>query len=442
VTVLVDLSILPQHSRLSRRITSLYYHGDRFGSDVDYESWNRDRAASTYPQDWIEREQHEASINFEALDEDYSSLELLRSNSILIQRTMYDTGYLETLLQACRKVRESTFLFEDCSSTLKELKRRFVSTMARPSGDWEWQLQGVHQLHSLAHAVQRTDIQLDSLTLWYVSYRIAADSRPKGPRGLLSFFGSLTRLKMSFELSAAHTQPDGMDYLSDSLSYFHSSKTFQRDVLNAATNVRILKLQMPTHEFQHLGVVRPFLGLEHVIGSLTFPHLLELALSNFIASEDCMVKLLIRHANTLRRLSLTDFAMGSGDWQQTFIRIAGKMRNLYEIKLRGTFQFSIMHADGFSFDFTDYKVGKIWPIRDAIELYIVTGRRCWPDFQGMDVTSEDTWTDVQGDYLPPGLHEVISDDDPIRVYDRNWIDDCVEGRQVTRTMSSVVQQAP
>jgi hypothetical protein len=111
----------------------------------------------------------------------------------------------------------------------------------------------------------------------------------------------------------------------------------QHKVLGIATNFRILKLQMPGYGRADPDK-RPAIGLNLVIGSLCFPNLIELALSYFVTTEDGLVEFLLRHASTLRRITLIAFELERGIWRQAFTQVAGKMSRFYSVELGDAFK--------------------------------------------------------------------------------------------------------
>jgi hypothetical protein len=68
----------------------------------------------------------------------------------------------------------------------------------------------------------------------------------------------------------------------------------------------------------------------------------------------------------------------------------------------------------------------IWPVRDAVEDFIVK-RGPWQRLM-VNLSWADSATLVErpSDHSFPGRPEVLTEDDPCRVYERDWVDEYFE----------------
>lgn len=106
-------------------------------------------------------------------------------------------------------------------------------------------------------------------------------------------------------------------------------------LLRKAKGLRDLKLSF------YRGWCEPgeiaFMGaeLKDALRDTHFTHLYELGLAHCTTSEGYLIELLLRHKDTLRRLSLSEIQLRHGTWEHFFQIIGGKLPALRAVKLRG-----------------------------------------------------------------------------------------------------------
>jgi hypothetical protein len=115
-----------------------------------------------------------------------------------------------------------------------------------------------------------------------------------------------------------------------------------REMLAVATNLRVLKLhfspftfagERATYQQDYLGAREIY--LKNVLGDLRFPHLYELAISSCGTTSNYLEEVLLRHKDTLRRLTLSHINMVTEDFRQFFRNIAGQLPELRKVTLHG-----------------------------------------------------------------------------------------------------------
>lgn len=155
--------------------------------------------------------------------------------------------------------------------------------------------------------------------------------------------------------------------------------------LGVASELRVLKLIMPM-----LAGGPAFLRTRDVIPEKTWPKLRELGLSDFETTEGDLVDLLLRHKESLRRLSLSHLDLVAGEWESAFRRIGGKLPKLRKIKLRGSFLES--GAPHLHFGIPG-EASQDDPMCDTIEECILYGGEL-PDFSDL-LDEEIEWDDSE-----------------------------------------------
>jgi len=108
-------------------------------------------------------------------------------------------------------------------------------------------------------------------------------------------------------------------------------------MLSAASELRVLKLDMPADDTQ-MNIRSALVMLDALVGSHTWPGLRKLPISNVRTSEAIIVSFLMRRGATLRSLSLAYVAFTEGSWDSVFRTIAGQMPRLRRVRLHGTFK--------------------------------------------------------------------------------------------------------
>lgn len=100
-----------------------------------------------------------------------------------------------------------------------------------------------------------------------------------------------------------------------------------RRMLAQATQLRTLVLHLPKYESDGMDEVYGMKYLQEAVGSVTFPHLYDLAIGQCFTTSDYLKEFLFSHKTTLRRLALSDIHLvrPSDSWEQTFEDIAGRL---------------------------------------------------------------------------------------------------------------------
>ncbi|GAB7325000.1 hypothetical protein MBLNU13_g08801t1 [Cladosporium sp. NU13] len=115
-----------------------------------------------------------------------------------------------------------------------------------------------------------------------------------------------------------------------------------REMLAVATNLRVLKLHFSPFTFADKGAryQQKFLRsreiyLKDSLGDLKFPNLYELAIRSCGTTSRYLEEVVLRHKDTLRRLTLSHIHMVTEDFRQFFCNIAGQLSELRKVTLLG-----------------------------------------------------------------------------------------------------------
>jgi hypothetical protein len=75
--------------------------------------------------------------------------------------------------------------------------------------------------------------------------------------------------------------------------------------------------------------------LHDTLGDLVFPHLYDLAISSCVTTSSFLESVILRHKDTLHRLTISNIHLITRDLKQFFQSIAGRLPNLRKVTLRG-----------------------------------------------------------------------------------------------------------
>ncbi|KAM3425375.1 hypothetical protein BST61_g7321 [Cercospora zeina] len=103
--------------------------------------------------------------------------------------------------------------------------------------------------------------------------------------------------------------------------------------MESTISLRTLKIIMPCTKDED----DPRADLSNVVGSISWPHLRSFAISNIRAESTNLVNFLLRHADTLECLEMTEIQL-HGEWSNCFPRFAGKLPRLKGVRLGGVFK--------------------------------------------------------------------------------------------------------
>jgi len=229
-----------------------------------------------------------------------------------------------------------------CSRRLSASRTAFGEVKVTPDERNHWKDAGVNQIINLAHAVAASNLQLDSLTLAGISHRLWNPRSFEEVSHVKALIQPLRRLRLS-TLSMTETERGEMVEViiaREATANFRAGRF--REMLAVATNLRVLKLHFSPFLFadERAAYQQKYLGareiyLKDVLGDLVFPHLYELAISSCGTTSGYLEEVLLRHKNTLRRLTLSRLHMVTESLQQFFHNIAGWLPELRKVTLHG-----------------------------------------------------------------------------------------------------------
>ena len=306
-----------------------------------------------------------------------------------------------------------------------------------------------HHLKVLAEALRQSRRSIDSLTLVNVDYSALYGGDaieymypvhgPNAQSPMSNFFElkalvqPLRRLRLFIQMICKKYE-------------MHDHPTVpKRSVFTEARELRVLKIRLhdrrPEHELppekmnsdrdRVLEVIRMNIDLDYVFREKHYPHLYELSLAN-CKVYDSFTEFMLRHRQTLRRLSLNNMMLISWrlehwSWLDTFSDIAGRLTNLHSITIRGFF----FERDELMTDWhvppTPEAIGTALscPARDAIEEFVLTGGR--PPWHQTFASGHDLlkprWEPKPDGYVAPGIPDNNRPaDDPAREYEEDEFD--------------------
>jgi hypothetical protein len=252
------------------------------------------------------------------------------------------------MFEGCPNLREVTLAFQSDDGgpqrRLKASRTVFAEAMTVAHGDTRVEQVGKVHLIGLAQALRDSGRSLDSLTLVNVDYKaLCADFTERFQ--LKALVNPLRRLRVFIQL--AHRKNE-----------IHYGMTPEMSVFTEAPELRVLKIRLPDRilDRQQLpsektgsdrvweAVSEGRINLNHVFRKTTYSHLYELSLANCSVCGATLTDFILRHRQTLRRLSLQNMLLGAfqhsyheQSWPDFFIRIAGRLPKLHKVMIRGFF---------------------------------------------------------------------------------------------------------
>jgi hypothetical protein len=455
---------IAEHPEISKRMRSLFYRSDRCGW-APYEVWDglrRDPQPKKETTAWAGHSRTDPGRRSQAVmaringvpesdrQKGYRAFEALCRDTAEVYETGYDLACLRLLFEGCPKLREVTIASHiGCDRRLKAEFTAFSDAMTVLDEDWTRVYAGVHQVLTVATAVQYSGIALDSLTMSHISQELFAMSNP----ALRALVRPLRRLRMA--IHTLHSREggdsavtiiaddsddndddvdnedegiddnDGDEEVEDEGSDDNDSDvdheterirdpqydvrmTHLREFLAEARDLRVLSLQLALN-----NVRTTFSGgarLKDAIGDTVYPHLYELSISECNVEAGYLVDLILRHKATLRRLYLSNLqltAKGRTNWRTVFTMLSAQLPNLRVVRLTGGFLRNRCSDDalpGDPFMTRSYT--------DSLEDFIIHGG-IWPTKSSQVVRPEGS------DELSDDCMEL---DDPARDYDHDEFD--------------------
>lgn len=362
---LVDIS---QHATISKTIRSVYWQSDRLLEPaMSYEKWNKVRAVA---RPWAEYNiYHEIPLlNDNTLDPTsaraqrafkrahklydrnmkghfskaelelaYESYKALVQDQKDITDNNFDLDSFTTFFKGCPKVDNVTVATAYGTGGFKDAARMaFKEAMISPYGDCNILDSGVHQFWTILRALHLAQRTPKCFTATDVSYRIFQESRAgyQTQPIITHLMGNLREFRLGLSIHEDELDParegEGIDIGSDCRRYYSPGLLAQW--LSGAPQLRVLKLRM---YHNHFVDVMPEARLKEVVGSTKWPKLREIGLNDILTTEDELLDFLLRHKDSLRRLSLSYIYLQEGSWTSFLERIGGKLPKLKKIKLRG-----------------------------------------------------------------------------------------------------------
>jgi hypothetical protein len=438
------LGEIAEHPSISKRMRSLFYRFDRCGW-TPYEVWDglrpdpqpkngitplvKDAQVEDHGADDREYEAVMARINGvpkHLRQNGYRAFEALCRDTAEIYESGYDLACLRLLFEGCPKLREVTIASHVGRESDRRLNAEFTAfsdAMTVISEDWTRVYAGVHQVLTVAVAVQESGIVLDSLTLSYVSQELFAIRTP----ALRALLRPLRRLRMVIHTLPLHEDQDGQDeitysrfirnYNDDSDERIRGSQYVARmihlrELLAEARDLRVLNLQLGLDDstFRRFGGAR----LVNAIGDTVYPHLYELSISMCEITAGHLVDLILRHKATLRRLYLGHLHLTTAkdhiNWRTIFTMLSAQLPNLRVVRLIGGF---LRNGCSDIVLYSDPRTTHSY--RDSLEDFVLHGG-VWPaKFSPvMRPQGSEKLPDISNDYMEL--------DDPARDYDLDEFD--------------------
>lgn len=169
------------------------------------------------------------------------------------------------------------------------------------------------------------------------------------------------------------------------------------------------------------------MNLGYVFRTMTYPHLYELSLANCNVCGDTLIDFILRHRQTLHRLSLQNMMLGTRTWPELFSSIAGGLPNLHKFAIRGLFfaRNELMMDWGMPRRYRKKGTTFFCPARDAIEKYVLMGGLPpWNQILLQDSNlRKPHWEPKREAYVAPGIPDDDQPlDDPARHYQEDEFD--------------------
>ena len=185
----------------------------------------------------------------------------------------------------------------------------FDRTSLVPNGDFIATNMGVHHLLSICKALLGTSQKLKRLTASDIGYelmRVPPHRREiikQALSGLRTF--RLAIANPGEETAFVEDFEDELEEVREDASEAFGSGTL-KELITAMPKLQVLKMLFPDAEI---------VQLKDVVGTYTWERLREFGISNVIATEHSLARFLLRHAGTLRRLSLSYVHLERGNWR-------------------------------------------------------------------------------------------------------------------------------
>lgn len=362
---LVDIS---QHAVIRKGVKTLYWQSDRLAEPaLSFEKWNKVRTiarpwgeynvyheipllsdntldpTSARAQRAFKRAHKTYEQNMKGrfpnteLEKAYQTYKALVEDQIEITSSKFDLDCFTTFFRACPKLESVTVATAYGTGGFKDAGRMaFKEAMISPYGDGTILDQGVHQFWTIIQAVCQARTTPKCFTATDMSYRIfekkwaGMDTQPI----MAHMMAHLREFRLGLSVSEDELDPsiEGQDIDIGHECYHYYGSGLLAKWLSLAPQLRVLKLRM---YHNHSEEPVPEARLKDVVGSTTWPKLRELGLNDMLTSEDELLDLLLRHKDSLRRLSLSYIYLQQGSWTSFLERIGGKLPKLKKIKLRG-----------------------------------------------------------------------------------------------------------
>ncbi|WPB01106.1 uncharacterized protein RHO25_005727 [Cercospora beticola] len=241
-----------------------------------------------------------------------------------------DLSFLTTFFTGCGKLDHVTLaLCEGADGLIVPNPKLFEDTILRPYGDFTILDQGVDQFWVVAEALRQSGRAIKHFTATNVSHRILSPVWREAPTDSIikHLMTELREFRIEF---TCRDDDEDQDPKAEVDIQLHHGQGLLAHWLSSGQDLRVIKIctYAPKRHY-------PAPDLQNAFGTETWPKLRELGLSDFSTTEDDLVDLLLRHAKSLRRLSLSDIELLDGSWESTFRRVAGQLTKLKKVRLRG-----------------------------------------------------------------------------------------------------------
>lgn len=469
-----NLTRIATHPVLSKRMRSLYYAGDllkfqewhewyiRRSPTAHYRNAVMEFATEIELRARVDRLRPQRALGIMDLPETRSIADVaafgrfneLYADQAMILQERLDDNCFRAMFEGCPNLREATVAFRSDDGApqrrLKAARTAFAEAMTVAHLRVGGHEPGRHHLVALAQALKDSGRSLDSLTVVNVYYgalygeAALKDSvsdlhvgRDENPFQLRVLVRSLKRLRVFMHMADKRHERQ-----------FHPAEP-AASVFTEAPELRALRIRLPDRIYYHrreplrqrkfrdrvLETVFGGLDLNYVFRRMTYPHLYELSLANCSLCGDTFANFILRHKETLRRLSLQNMLLGAychdsdmQSWPGFFTRIAGRFANIHQVKIRGflferkelVMNWCAPQASGSS------ETELFCPARDAIENFILTGGALpWDQIVlGEPDLLTPRWEPKGEDYVAPGIPDRDRPvDDPAREYEEDEFDD-------------------
>jgi hypothetical protein len=329
------LTEIARHPFLASRMKSLFYVIDRL-TPPDYDTW-------PYVRPHFEGDRWNSMTDAES-----EAFKASCADQEDVVKTGYDIDCLKQLFSGCPNIREVTVAYEEYSRrVLNALYEPYEAYFTKRGKALAWADTGARQVLNIADAAASSGVKLDSLTLAGAPYQLwdpelRYEEEVESMRGLVRPLRTL-RLYIQNERDIEDIEdPDEDDppYTDeDRYADREADEVFEMgsitEMLAEVANLRVLRLRL----WHRIAFCKVTANIENALGDIHFTHLHYLAISNCTAEPRYLVKAILRHKTTLRRLSLSNiFLLGTspGDgWISVLSTIVGQLPNLQKFSLSG-----------------------------------------------------------------------------------------------------------